>query len=193
MTRKYSYTYLYVFIIFFVCISCEPEYTPKPTGYLRLDFPEKKYRVYNETCPFSFEYPEYAEIVPDYSKNAEPCWLNINFPKLNGKIYLSYKKVNKNVEKFIGEARDMVYKHSIKADAINDNVFSFKDKKVYGIFYDIKGNAASSKQFFITDSVKHFVRGALYFNSEPNKDSLGPVINFIHQDIEKLIETFQWK
>ncbi|HBX53635.1 MAG: gliding motility lipoprotein GldD [Bacteroidetes bacterium RIFOXYA12_FULL_35_11] len=193
MKKISNYTLLYVFVILIICVSCESEFTPKPTGYMRVDFPEKKYKIYSDDCPFSFEYPVYAEVISDNSKNAEPCWLNINFPKFNGKIYISYKKINKNIAKFIGEARDMVNKHTIKADAINDHVFSYKEKKVYGIFYDIKGNAASSKQFFITDSVNHFIRGALYFNSEPNKDSLGPVINYIHQDIERMIETFEWK
>ena len=46
--------------------------------------------------------------------------------------------------------------------------------------YDLKGNTASSLQFFVTDSTRNFLRGSLYFNAEPNKDSLAPVMDF-HQ------------
>ncbi|NOZ45910.1 MAG: gliding motility lipoprotein GldD, partial [Chlorobi bacterium] len=67
------------------------------------------------------------------------------------------------------------------------------DDNVYGILYDIKGNAASSINFFVTDSTQHFLRGALYFNSKPNKDSLAPVVDFIRKDIVHLMETFKWK
>lgn len=101
--------------------------------------------------------------------------------------------MSKDVNHYLEDARTMVYKHTVKADAINEKAFINKEKKVYGVLYDIKGNAASSVQFYLTDSVTHFLRGALYFNAEPNKDSLAPAIKFIHQDIERLIETFQWK
>lgn len=172
---------------------CTSDYTPKPNGYLRIDLPEKAYQKYDSDCPFTFEYPKYATITIDHDRNAEPCWINIEIPVLRAKIHCSYKKVSNNVAKFLEDARTLAYKHTLKADAINEKLFENAEKKVYGTMYDIKGNAASSVQFYVTDSLHHFLRGALYFNSEPNKDSLAPAINFIHQDIERLISTFQWK
>ncbi|PIV58809.1 MAG: gliding motility lipoprotein GldD, partial [Bacteroidetes bacterium CG02_land_8_20_14_3_00_31_25] len=53
--------------------------------------------------------------------------------------------------------------------------------------------AASNIQFYVTDSIRHFVRGALYFETKPNKDSLAPIINFIEQDVTHLVETLRWK
>ena len=186
----------FILLIFFFLISgfsCRENYTPKPRGYPRIDFPEKDYIRYDSSMAFSFYYPVYAEVVPDRSVNAEPGWLNINFKEMNGTIYLSYKTIKENLDKYIEDSRNFVYKHAIKAEQIPEIPFSRPESKVYGILYDIKGNAASSVQFFITDSTRHFVRGSLYFDTQPDKDSLAPVIQFVREDIVHMINTFQWK
>ena len=187
---------LFILFIFFFLISgfsCRENFTPKPRGYPRIDFPEKVYTLYNSSKAFSFDYPVYAEVVPDRSVNAEQDWLNINFTQMNGTIYLSYKTINKNLDRYIEDSRNFVYKHAIKAEHIPEIPFYRPESKVYGILYDIKGNAASSVQFFITDSTMHFVRGSLYFDTQPDKDSLAPVIQFVREDIVHMINTFQWK
>jgi len=185
----------FCFISFAISIftSCKQVYTPKPSGYLRTDFPEKKYQSYKGAMPYSFEFPVYGEIVPDKQKGAEPFWINIEFPKYNGKIHLSYKKLNKNLANYIEETRKLAYKHSSKADAIDEVIIRNDTTNVYGIFYDIKGNAASSVQFFVTDSNKNFLRGALYFSAQPNKDSLAPAIVFFRKDVEHFIQTLKWQ
>jgi gliding motility-associated lipoprotein GldD len=174
-------------------ICCQRHYTPKPTGYLRIDLPEKAYRVYDSTCPFTFEYPLYGKITFDTSRLAEPCWINIEFPQFGGKIHISYKNVNKNLNTYIEDSRTLAYKHTVKADAISETLYSDEARKVYGLLYGIKGDAASNVQFYVTDSTRHFLRGSLYFNTQPNADSLAPVINFIQSDIIHLIETLKWK
>jgi gliding motility-associated lipoprotein GldD len=166
---------------------------PKPKGYFRVDFPAKEYQQYRSDAPYSFEYPIYGKVVKDTERIAEPYWNNIEFEKFNCKIHLSYKAVKNNVSGYIEDAHTLAYKHTIKADAINEELFSDGKRKVYGILYDIEGNAASSVQFFVTDSSKHFLRGALYFESVPNKDSLAPSIAFFRKDIVHLIETLNWK
>ena len=178
-------------ILSFIC--CKRHYTPKPAGYLRIDFPEKEYQLYNSTCPFSFEYPVYSKITDDTSRIAEPCWINIEFPHFGAKIHISYKTVNKNLNTYIEDSRTLAYKHTVKADAINETLYSNNETKVYGLLYDIKGDAASNVQFYVTDSTKHFLRGSLYFNVQPNADSLAPVINFVKDDIIHLVETLKWK
>jgi gliding motility-associated lipoprotein GldD len=174
-------------------VACKQKNTPRPSGYYRINFPEKKYRLCDSIYPFIFEYPVYGIIKPDTDKNAEPYWINIEFPAYNGKIHLSYKKINKNLGQYIEDTRKLAYKHTIKADAINEKVISNDSTHVYGILYDIKGNAASSLQFFVTDSNKHFLRGALYFSSNPNKDSLMPVLQFFRADIDHFIHSLRWK
>lgn len=129
----------------------------------------------------------------DKDRNAEPCWFNLVFSKYNATIHLSYKDVNKNLSQFIEDAHTLAYKHTIKADAIEENRIVDNRRKVYGLIYDIKGNAASSVQFYVTDSLRHFLRGSLYFNVAPDKDSLAPAIDFFRKDIQHLVETIEWK
>ncbi len=174
-------------------LACQPSYTPKPRGFLRVDFPAREYVLFDSTCPYTFEYPSYGKIVPDTVGITEPCWINIEFPDFDGKIHISYKEVDQNLNEFIEDSRTLTYKHTIKADAIKETVYSNPERAVHGILYDIKGNAASSVQFYLTDSNTHFLRGSLYFNVPPDKDSLAPVISFFREDIIHLVESFAWK
>jgi len=178
----------------FFLISCQGEYTPKPRGYHRIDFPEKKYKVYEDNCPYRFQYPVYAEITQHKGIISEPCWININFKQFAGKIHISYKQIHTmyGLDTLIEDSRNFVYKHTIKADAINEYIIQ-NSNDVSGVFYEIGGNTASSMQFFVTDSTSHFIRGSFYFNLEPNEDSLAPVTQFIKQDIWHMIKTLEWK
>ncbi|RZL51144.1 MAG: gliding motility lipoprotein GldD [Pedobacter sp.] len=186
---------LVIFIIGFASCTNESTSTPKPKGYFRIDFPKKVYQTYNSNCPFTFEYPVYAQMVADTDKNAQPCWNNLNFPQFNGQLHLTYHGVfsEKAYNQMTELARELAMKHTIKASSIDQKVINYPDKKVYGIYYTIDGNTASSVQFFLTDSAKHYFRGALYFNERPQYDSIQPVIKFIKKDIDRLIETFRWK
>tara|TARA_R110001583_G_scaffold15005_5_gene62180 strand:- start:13860 stop:14363 length:504 start_codon:yes stop_codon:yes gene_type:complete len=166
---------------------------PKPKGYFRIEFPEKKYEIWNENYPFSFEYFKGAQVVKDKSRLAEEYWLNVEYPKYNATLHLSYKEVSENLEKYLEDSHRLVYKHAIKADAIDGTNYIDEQQNVYGLVYRIQGNAASSVQFIATDSLKHFLRGSLYFNNHPNSDSLAPVIKYIDKDIVHLMESLKWK
>ena len=183
-----------LFIAFIFPVSffyCTNKYTPKPLGYFRIDLPQKEYVEYTSQCPFVFQYPKYGEI--EVSQDNEPCWFNISFPKYNGKIYLSYKHIEDNLPILTEDTRKLTYKHTIKAEAIQEKIYADANKNVYGMLYEVKGNAASSVQFYLTDSSQHFLRGSLYFNAQPNKDSLAPVIDFFKEDIVHIMETISWK
>ncbi len=174
--------------------SCTEEASiPRPRGYFRIDFPQKEYQVYQTDCPFSFEFPQYALMSPGSAGEAEPCWLNMNFPKQRATLHLSYKDIQNDASQLMEDSRNMAYKHSVKANGIEESVFENAPEKVYGILYKINGNAASSLQFFMTDSTQHFLRGSLYFYASPNADSLQPVTEFISEDIKQLIATLKWK
>jgi gliding motility-associated lipoprotein GldD len=182
------------FIIFLVrCDSEGTIFSPKPKGYFRIEFPEKKYRLYDSLCPYSFEIPTYAKMLQDKHKGAEPCWLNLEFPKYNATIYLSYKAVDKNINKYLEDAHDIANRHQIKATGLDEIAIVRDSAHVYGLLFDIAGNTASSLQFYLTDSTSHFLRGSLYFNSTPNIDSLKIVIDFIKEDMLHLIKTTKWK
>jgi len=106
---------------------------------------------------------------------------------------MSYLTIDANLDAYTEECRKFVVEHEVKASAINEQQVANKKDKIYGTIYDIEGNAASNMQFYLTDSTRNFVRGALYFYAVPNKDSLEPVVNFVKQDINHLIQTFRWK
>lgn len=190
-----------LFLTLFACIlilnSCDSGSVsvPKPKTYFRIDFPEtRQYKTYNNAgCAYQFDIPSYAFIDTNVRKKQDNCWCNIIFPKYNADVHISYKNIKGDLKNYLEDAHKMAYLHTIKANDIEE--FSIKDDsaKVYGQLYDITGNTASSIQFYLTDSSQHFVRGALYFNSRPNRDSLDPVINFLKMDIDNLIQTFKWK
>lgn len=191
---------IFIFAVLIFFAGCTgSSYTPKPRGYFKITLPEHSYRHFdNGTCPFTFDYPAYGVInhdtvfldtVPD-----NPCWFNITFPSLNGNLYLSYKDISgKNtLAKLTEDSHKLTFKHTVKADFIDENYLSTPNH-VYGIYYEVGGNAASAVQFFVTDSNRHFLRGSLYFYNTPNADSLAPVVNFIKPDIVQLIKTLKWK
>lgn len=171
------------------------DYTPKPRGYFKIDFPEKKYQFYQSDCNYTFEYPVYASVFPDSSKGAQSCWLNVSYPQFNGRLHLSYHPVasQKVLDELVEDSRSFAFKHTVKATAIDEGHISYPANKVYGTYYAIKGNTASAIQFFLTDSAENYLRGALYFNEEPRQDSIQPVLEFISKDIDVMIKSLRWK
>jgi gliding motility-associated lipoprotein GldD len=190
--RFYMINILLAFLIV-TFISCKKTHIPRPRGYYRIEFPEKKYLKFKSGCNFSFEVPTYGIVTPVKESYAEPCWYNVVFKDYNACFYLTYKPLQNNLPQHIEDIRTIVYKHSIKADDIVELPINHPEKLVYGILYDIKGNTASSVNFYITDSTSGFLSGALYFNVRPNKDSLAPAIDFFREDILHLINSFDWK
>lgn len=186
-------TYLLLLLMVVQCCSCSRTYPPKPEGYARIDYPEKSYSLYAGEEHFQFEIPDYARVETDSSRGVQPGWINIAVPSLNGKIHLSYKPVNHNLNDYITDSRTLVYKHTVKAEGIEETPFIDRDHRRFGMVYDLKGDVASAIQFFVTDSTQHFLRGSLYFNCSPNRDSLNPVIDFLREDIIHMIETTEWK
>jgi gliding motility-associated lipoprotein GldD len=174
--------------------SCDENYTPKPRGYFRIDLPEKSYVKLDSVFPYRFEYPAYATITGDPFAPNEKNWINVNFPDFKAVLHISYEPVNNNLANFLDDAHTLVSKHIPKAEAIYDSLIYHPEKHVYGLAFKIEGmGTASPFQFYVTDSVKHYLRGALYFNLHPNNDSLAPVINFLEKDINHMISTLQWK
>lgn len=178
-------------------LACNSDYTPKPRGYYRIDFPQHVYQAFNRPeFPYSFEYPVYGNIIRDTAffgdKPENPFWINIDFPRFHARIYISYKQVNGNYDKLREDAYKMTYKHTYKASSIEDSLIS-TPLGVHGIFFNVGGNAATAKQFFVSDSTKHFLRGALYFDTAPNSDSLSIVNTFLQEDMYRLINTLRWK
>ncbi len=172
-------------------VGCGRRAQPLAYGYYRIDLPEASYHTHGQGLPYSFDLSDYAQVTPI---NDEPYWINIDYPAWNATIHCSYKSLKtSDLNELTEDTRTLVYKHTIRADAIAEEFFENRAHQAYGVFYEIDGNAASSVQFFVTDSMRHFVRGSLYFNNLPNADSIAPVNAFISNDIRHLMETITWK
>ena len=179
--------------------ACNSTYTYKKKGFFNIEFPEKKYQSFDKPgYPYTFEYPVYANIKKDstfFGDKAEDWWINIEVPQFGGRIYVSYKNIRaKNqMDSLVNDAYKMTYKqHTEVSTGIDDSVMKTPNG-VEGIYYSLKGNTATANQFFLTDSTKHFLRGALYFDATPNEDSLGIVNDFLKKDLQHLINTLKWK
>ena len=185
---------LFSLLTVFLLSSCNhDDYSPKPRGYFRIQFPRHSYKPFTpQECPFSFDVPVTALMIPDTNSVSHPCWYYMLMPKLNGQLYLTYEPVNGNLRELMETTRTLVYKHTSRASSIDERLVSFS-KGVYGVLYDIGGDAASPSQFFVTDSANHFLRGALYFIADPNSDSIAPSISYAKEDIEHMLKSLKWK
>ena len=192
MHRILAFSIVLGFVIAF--LGCSDGYTPRPRGYFRIDFPEKEYKYLDSAhYPYNFMYPTYGLVIEDDSRIAEKYWVNIDFPGYKARIHISYKDAQGRLDSLMEDSRALAFKHVSKAEAITERFYSNPDTRIYGLLYNLRGNTASSWQFYVTDSVKHFLRGALYFKVSPNKDSLAPAIDFFGQDLVKMMETIEWK
>lgn len=177
-------------------MGCRRVSTPKPYGYYRITPPEVSYARYDTDArwgrlPYRFELSNNA-VVRAHPKAGERYWIDIHYPQLNADIHCSYKPIEHNLGALTDDSFEFVYKHAAHAAAIPERAFSHPEADVYGLMFSLKGNTASPYQFFLTDSTRHFFRGAVYCNCAPNADSLAPVFEYLEHDIEHLIETFEW-
>lgn len=202
--------------LFCLLEGCNSGYTSKKRGYFKIDFPQRQYVKFDTAgFPYTFEYPSYARIIKDstYFENTtdNPYWLNVDFPTFRGKIFISYKAIGgksiykvktpsgykdsvgiNTLDRMVNDSYKLTYKNDIKAYSIEDSLMHTPNH-LTGVFFKLTGSVATAKQFFLTDSTKHFLRGALYFDATPNEDSLKIVNDFLQQDMYHMINTLQWK
>ena len=167
---------------------CQNQTQPKPQGYLSLTFPEQDYVPLEEDLPYYFDYNTIARSTSSSGKS-----IKITYPDMNATIYLNYRVVENNIDSLLYDAYLVPYRHVSKADAIPEKLFTNSTSKVYGQLFSVIGDAASQYQFFLTDSLNHFVIGSLYFYAQPNYDSIFPAVKYIEKDIIRLIESFRWQ
>jgi len=178
--------------ILFVCLlvnGCIDEVLIKPNAMLRLDYPQGAYKKVETDCPYSFFKNDNATL-----QRNQNCGMNIRYSKMKATVYLTYQGVmNNNLDSLLYDAQKLAYDHNIKAESIQEQPYINPESKVYGMFYMINGNAASQSHFYATDSLNHFVTGSLYFEAKPNFDSIYPAVEYLREDIRKIMETIEWK
>ena len=178
-----------LFMAFLLLNSCKQDTLPKPPGMLALEYTKANYNRFDgQDCPYTFDKNALGKI-----KAEKDCSMIIDYPKLNGSLYLTYRNVDGNIKKLLTDAQKLTYEHVIKADNIAEQKYLNPEHNVYGMFYDVSGNAASQSQFYVTDSTAHFITGSIYFNVRPNYDSILPAAAYLKKDIRRLMESLKWK
>lgn len=170
-----------------ILLGCKDETIPKPNAMLRLEYPNATYSLMDNECNYTFEQNTLSVL-----KDSKDCSLILDYPMMNGSVYITYKSVEGNLRTLLTDAQKLSYEHVVKADNILEQPFVNPEDKVYGMFYEVSGDAASQSQFYVTDSINHFVTGSLYFYAKPNYDSILPAAVYLQKDIRRIMETLKW-
>lgn len=182
-------------------LSCSEAPTARPDAFMRIGLPSTdNYAPLKESAPFGLDINAEAEvIVKDVlaeEGNEEvregEYWLDVVYPTVLSTVQFTYKPVDNNLEALVRDAQQLAYKHTVKASGMREQFFEYRDKKVYGLYYELSGASATTTQFYATDSTEHFLRGVLYHYSPPNADSLAPVTQFMREEILQMISTLNW-
>ena len=193
------------------------DYTPKPQAYIRIDMPEHEYWLVDTLChagdttvfedtitwvcekdktlPFVFEANNCIELTEKGAPKGE-VWVDLKYPQWDGVVFLTYRHLS-GPDDLRGQTDTslcLLESHYQFASGVEENHYDDPERHVYATTFRLGGKrVATTYQFWATDSVHNFLRGALYLDRTPNNDSLAPVIDYIQTDIDHLIETLRWR
>lgn len=197
---------VYRLIIILSCCLCftscgeDKLYLPKPRSFPKINYPEARvYQNFDESyCDFGFKFPQYSKVNQDKyffeDKPVHPCWFDLNSTSFNSTLHCSYYPLNgrKSLDDLVNDAYRLAGKHNVKAEYYEESVLNYPGN-VKGVFFEIEGDVATPVQFFLTDSVNHFFRASLYFNSRVNPDSIAPILDYVKEDLDTMLQSFTWK
>jgi len=175
--------------------SSSENYTPKPKGFNRIDLPPHAYQPLQAAHPFTFDYSKQARVLPDTFRGAQPHWLFIYYPAFKASVQLTYHPVQNSPQRLAGmisDAYKLAAKHNEKAFAFKEQIIKLPTGLGANVI-TIAGEVPSQLQFYTTDTTTNFLRGALYFNTATQNDSLSPVINYVRQDVIHLLQSLRWR
>jgi len=179
---------LSIFIGILCLASCQEEVVVKPAAKLRLQYPVPTYEKVITACGFNFEKNKITQI-----EKKPNCAINVSYPEMKATVYLTYQNIEDNLKELLQDAQKLTYDHTVKANEIFEQPRVDSINKVYGMFYMINGDAATQSQFYVTDSIRHFITGAVYFEAKPNFDSIYPAVVYLREDVRRIMETISWK
>ena len=192
--KKHTSFFAILSVLFIVLSSCQQSSIPKPYGYIRLTMPDTCYAdAVPAGYPYRFDVSCNAEVRSVLDDQGGQYWIDLRYPALNATVHCSYQSVRGNLRDLTDDAIRFVYRHASHASSIPERGYEHSDARVYGVLFDLEGNTASSIQFFVTDSVRHFFRAAVYCDCVPNADSLAPVYEYLHEDVVRIVESFEWR
>lgn len=186
---------LVIFIFVLVCLSCESDYLPKPKGYNRIELPPFAYQSLPDTFPYFFEYSKHAKLLDDSSWISERYWIDIYYPEMEANIQITYKPVlslDSLLKGYYSDSYKLTFQHNVKAYAIDEKILELPNGDFASVT-DLEGQVPTQFQFHVSDSMEHFLRGALYFETATQNDSLQPVIDYVKTDILHMLQSLEWK
>ena len=202
MLKKRKIYFVIAFVIFTIItiyftknLIFQQEFNPKPPTYLKVNLPMHHYHNEMVACFLNVSSADIFTLKKVSTDYLGQCAQEIDLGPINGTLYLYYKGFNTrdSLGTLINLSNDMVDDHKIKADKIDFEQIIDRKRKVYGTFFTFKGNVATNFQFYLTDSVSHFVRAEVLLNCRPNYDSLRPTLDYLKIDLLKFVNTLEWK
>jgi gliding motility-associated lipoprotein GldD len=191
MNKTLQFLFFSSFVL--ILVACSSDYLPKPKGYNRITLPKSEYQTLADSFPYSFEYSKHARVLRDSSWLAEKYWINIYYPMMDASIQITYKPVTDSIiREYLSDSYKLTSQHNVKAYAIDESIIELPSG-MYASFTELQGEVPTQAQFHVSDSVDHFLRGALYFKTATKNDSLAPVIDYLKKDIFQLLMTLEWK
>mgnify|MGYP004056985989 FL=1 len=173
-------------------MGCREAIVPKPNAFLSLKYPEAFYQKIALDQPFKFDKNKLAVVEGIQYKESSQS-LNLNYPLLKAKLYLSYHPLNENLARYVSETEFTTKNHAKVAHQVTEQKFENLRTNIFGKMYELTGPVASQCQFYVTDSSQHFLTGALYFKVKPNYDSILPAVRYLQKDMIRLVESLEWK
>ena len=182
----------FLILLAFLFVACGVDYLPKPKGYNRIELPEAAYVSLPDSFPYAFEYSKHADLLPDSSWITEPFWINLHYADMGATIQITYKPVTDSIiREYLSDSYKLTSQHNVKAYAIEETIIELPNG-LFASFTELEGEVPTQAQFHVSDSVDHFLRGALYFRTATKNDSLAPVIDYLKTDIVHLLTTLEW-
>src|SRR5690606_32469788 len=108
---KYNRIFTFLLSTMFL-MGCKDNILPKPKAMLRLEYLESATKEI-EMPDYKFEYNRQAKI-----KTKDDESLTVHYPAMKADIYITYKKVDDNLNKLLSDAQKLTYEHVVKADDI---------------------------------------------------------------------------
>lgn len=174
--------------------SCSADYSPKPVGYPHINIEEATYVLHTGCSDFGFDINENATLSLLPSPKNEQLLFNLVYPELNTLVYCSYHVTDAlGIERLTEETMELLQLQGLRAERFSKEEFANPEEGKFAEVYTLQGKVSAPILFYLTDNDSRFLRGTLQFDTVVNQDSIAPVIDYIHKDIQVLIETFQWK
>ncbi len=185
----------FVLVVILLAACGSADYFPKPRGFNRIDLPPHEYVQLPDTFPYTFEYSKHIQIKRDSSWIAERYWIHLYYPTMDADVQLTYKPIrdlDSLLQGYYSDAYKLTSQHNIKAYSIEESIIELPNGN-WASVTELEGEVPSQYQFHVSDSSKHFLRGALYFKTATQNDSLRPVIDYIKADVQHLLFTLEWR